>query len=108
MQSIDNYPTDDKDHKNLSNLNDINRDRNKEQRFRSLELSLISNQRMNAVMSKMKTGELSMSNTKFSNGYFNNSQKEEKIFEGPFPNSNVLNSNQYTSGLNSTEQQDFQ
>ena len=71
MQSIQNYQTEEN---NLNNLNDINRgDRSRDQGFRSLELSLISNQRMNALVSKMKTGELSMSNTAFSNGYLNNS-----------------------------------
>ena len=48
--------------------------------MRSLELSLISNQRMNALVNKMKTGELSMGNEFSQNDNLSNSQKAYKFF----------------------------
>ena len=55
-ESNPSYPTVD-----ANDIPDV-KDSNHGQGFRSLELSLISNQRMNALVSKMKTGELSMGN----------------------------------------------
>ena len=99
MQSNPSYPTVD-----AGDVPKI-KEQNGNQGFRSLELSLISNQRMNEVVQKMKTGEFSMQNTRFSNGFLNNS-KGEKIFSDVIASGNVVSSNQLSSILNSTAKQE--